>query len=86
MPNLSDFGGGTSGAGFVTGGNGTDGKGSGGGGASSSGGGTNYGGNGGDGRVIIRYRIQNTTGNPTAGFMKSKLQDGQMICLLGILI
>ena len=51
---------------LVTGGNGTDGKGSGGGGASSSGGGTNYGGNGGDGRVIIRYRIQNTTGNPTA--------------------
>lgn len=72
VPNLSDFGCGTSGAGFVTGGNGTDGKGAGGGGASSSGGGTNYGGNGGDGRVIIRYRIQNTTGNATAGFMKSK--------------
>ena len=73
VTHLSAFGAGDAGGpGYRNGGAAMDGRGGGGGGASTDGGGSNSGGAGGNGRVIIRYRIQNTTGNETAGFTKSK--------------
>ncbi len=72
VTNLNAFAAGDAGGpGSRDGGDATDGRGGGGGGASSDGGGSNSGGDGGNGRVIIRYRIQNTTGNEVAGFTKS---------------
>ena len=73
VTHLNAFGAGDAGGpGYRNGGAAMDGRGGGGGGASTDGGGSNSGGAGGNGRVIIRYRIQNTTGNEVAGFTKSK--------------